>query len=340
MKNWLLKLFSLVGNLFPKNYGNRFLIVSTTGLGDTLWGTPAIRALRKAYPGAYIGVLTTGLGKEVLKNNPHIDECFIVKNPPLLSLLSLLIPLRKLKIAKIFIFHTSQRPILPFCTLLSASEIIGTAGINKGLDSLLTKAIPPKRMHEIQRRLEIVGCQNDPVMELAPSLEEPLKEIPSFIPIVGLHPGSKDKFKQWPPSHFVTLASRLKDHLGCQIVVTGNKEEAALVHSIASKIEGAIPITGTLSLSDLAALMKKMALFISNDTGPMHIACATKTPVVALFCPTDSDLCGPYFVSKARIIQKKPTCMPCLKKKCLDPFCLRQISVEEVFQHAVTLFYE
>jgi ADP-heptose:LPS heptosyltransferase len=339
VKNWLLKFFSLLRYLLPKNIGNRFLIVSTTGLGDTLWGTPAIRALRKTYPGAYIGVLTTPLGKEVLKNNPHIDEFFVLRHLPIFSLLALLSHLRRRRIAKIFIFHTSQRPILPFCTWLGASHIVATAGINKGLDSLLTQPMPAKRQHEIQRRLEIVGCFGDVSMEIFPSSASPLQETSPPIPVVGLHPGAKDLFKQWPPSHFIALGNRLKDHLGCHIVVTGGPEEKELVTKIVRGIEGAKAMTAPLSISDLAALIQQMALLVTNDTGPMHIACAVKTPALALFCPTDPILCGPYHVPKSRILQKPITCTPCLKKKCRDPFCMRQIGIEDAFQNSLALFY-
>src|SRR5476651_2674765 len=99
-KNFLVKLFITFAKPFIRtNTGERFLIVSTTGLGDTLWGTPAIRALRESYPNAYISVLTTPLGKQVLQGNPHIDEIFVAKEPPLLSLIKLFPTLVQRKIA-------------------------------------------------------------------------------------------------------------------------------------------------------------------------------------------------------------------------------------------------
>lgn len=323
----------------------RFLIVSTTGLGDTLWGTPAIRALRQAHPHAYIAALTSTLGEEVLKGNPNLDEIFVVKEPAFLSLLFLYWKLRKREITTAYILHTSQRPILPFCRMIGASSIIGTKDIHKGLDFILTKTFKQKPVHEIVRRFEIVGISADPSMEitLTPKEEEEaakvLKEIPSYVSIVGLHPGAKDQFKQWPPELFTLLGRRLKDHFGCQIIVTGNSFEKELVEKIASQIEGAKSIAGDLSVRSLAALIRKMHLFISNDTGPMHLACAVKTPVVALFAPTDPRLCGPFHASKSAVVQKMRTCTPCLRKKCREPFCLLQISPEEVYQTALKVYY-
>lgn len=342
--SWVLKLTRFIQKNDPT--AHRFLIVSTTGLGDTLWGTPAIRALRFAYPHAYIGVLTSITGKEVLKNNPHLDEFFVVKEPVLLSLIPLFWRLKSREIGTAYIFHTSQRAVLPFCHFIGASRIVGTQGINKGLDHLLTEAMEAKPMHEIERRLQIVGIpSNDHSMELTLSAQDKvaaktlLKDVPSYVPLIGLHPGAKDRFKQWPPSHFIAVGKALKDHLGCQIVVTGNQQEKELVESVAQGIGGALPLSGQLSLHALGALIQQMAVMISNDTGPMHIACAVKTPIVGLFAPTDAQLCGPYFAHRAEVIQRKKTCAPCLKKRCRDPFCMRQISKKEVFETALKLFY-
>jgi len=334
---WLLK----CGQFMPRFEGERFLVVSTTGLGDTLWGTPAIRALRQAYPKAYIGILTSDLGAEVLGGNPHIDELFVVGKHVIFSLIQLFKAVRNRKIGTVFIFHTSQRTVLPFCHLIGASRIVGTEGINKGLDFILTEKLKNRPLHEIQRRLHLVGVQaNGFKMELSVSEEERqnanllLQAIPVFLPIIGLHPGSKDKFKQWPAEYFIEVGNRLKNHLPCQIVVTGGMEEKELVEKVAQGIEAAIPMTGQLSVHALGALIEKMSLMITNDTGPMHIGVAMKTPVIGLFGPTDYRLCGPYFVSHATVIQKEKTCTPCLKKKCNEPFCLLQISKDEVFETA------
>jgi ADP-heptose:LPS heptosyltransferase len=337
MKNFLIRLLvGLVRPFLPKHRGDRFLIVSTTGLGDTLWGTPAIRTLRETYPQGYIAVLTTPLGRQILRNNPHIDEIFVTKTASALRLF-------KRKISTIFVFHTSQRAVLPFCALLGASRIIGSEKMNKGLDSLLTNPLPYKKQHEIERRLEMVtqkGCAiNSRLMEFFPSTSD-REQAKSLLPtgrVIGLHPGAKDKFKQWTPAHFITLGQKLKRHLQCQIVITGTAPEKELVTAIASAIEGAIPIYENVSIPTLAAIVDKLSLYITNDTGPLHVACTTKTPTIALFTPTDSQLCGPYFASNVRVIQKQPTCFPCSRKKCQDGFCLLQISPDEVYQEALKL---
>ncbi len=328
----------------------RFLILSTTGLGDTLWGTPAIRALRECFPTNYIGVITSPIGRACLQYNRRIDELFVVKDPVFPQLLTLYRKLKKRKITHVLNFHTSQRPILPLAASVGAAEVIGTYGINKGLDFLLTQSLDNEEMHEIERRLDIaaqVGAHTlDSSMELFWGQEDEKiadnflagLNVPAYLPLVGLHPGAKDGFKQWPASHFIELGNLLARNLGCHLIVTGTPQEKALVESIVSHIEGASAATD-LPLLATAALIKRMTLIISNDTGPMHVGLAVKVPTIGLFTPTCPDLCGPYLAENAISIAKKATCTPCLRKKCQEPFCLLQIGVEEVYDSALKMFY-
>jgi ADP-heptose:LPS heptosyltransferase len=331
----------------PSSSEKKFLIVSTTGLGDTLWGTPAIRALRETFPQAPICVLTSPIGNEILRHNPHVDELIVIRDPVFFKLPSLYFQLKKKQFSDVLIFHTSQRPILPLTAVIGAERLIGTKGINKGLDFLLTHPVETKD-HEIERRLQLVqqaGAQpTSPTLELffnhqdEQEAEDFLSQhrLPLGVPLISLHPGAKDLFKQWAPSHFIDLGNRLAQQGNCQIFVTGTPSEEALVTSIASQIKGAIPVTH-LKLRAFAAFLKRMKLMISNDTGPMHIAFAMQIPTLALFTPTDPRLCGPYGITNGHVISKQRTCTPCLRKKCREPFCLLQIGVREVYETSLKL---
>ena len=341
-KNKLIKalIFFFRKRKLPFSSNKHFLIVSTTGLGDTLWGTPAIRELKTSYPQAKISLLTSSLGKEVLKNNPHIDAFYVVSDS-LLSFFGPLRSLRKEQISAALIFHTSQRFALPLCTLCSIPTIIGTRGLNKGLDSLLTHTMEPKRQHEVERRLSMVreagATISNRSLEMHWTQEDEKRLIDSQLPLVGIHPGAKDRFKQYPPDYFVRLGRELMQRFGCRIVITGGPQEKDLVETIRSRIEGAIPLAGGLSISELAAQIQRFSLFVTNDTGPMHLAFAVDTPTVALFCPTDPALCGPYHAKRVKVLSKPRTCTPCLKKKCQDPFCLRQIPLHSIINAAEEL---
>lgn len=345
----LVGLYRLFSKKPSKDRFDRFLVVSTTGLGDSIWGTPAIRALRGRFPDSYIALLTSHVGATVLKGNPYIDEVFIVGEPPISSLFRLYSEIKKRAIDTALVFHASQRSVLPFCHLIGACEVIGTENINKGLESLLTKKTARKPEHEISRRLAIVaeaGAEpQNQAMEVFLTLEDErsadqfLEEhnIPDYLPLVGLHPGAKDLFKQWPPEGFIAVGKRLAEDRGCQIIVTGNREEEALVRKIAEAIPRAIPVYGQLKIHQLAALQKRMNLLITNDTGPMHLAAAVGTPLLALFGPTDPMLCGPISGGKVSQLAVKATCTPCFKKKCREPFCMLQIGPNEVYAKAISL---
>lgn len=353
--SWKNALFKALIFLFkkrniPKDFSEKhFLIVSTTGLGDTLWGTPAIRALKKTFPQHQIYVLTSPIGHEVLKTNPYIEKLIVVKNS-LLSSLRPLLQLRKETFEATLVFHTSQRFILPLCALCETPKIIGTQGLNKGLDSLLTTALEKKEQHEIERRLDIVqeiGAKvEDSDLEIRWTREDE-DDVLQFLKkhhlsqgevIIGFNPGAKDPFKRWAPEHFIELGNLLCQTLECRIIVTGSKQEKKLVRTIAKQIPGAVPLYGKLSLPALTKLIQTFSLMITNDTGPMHLSFAAKCPTVALFSPTNPDLCGPYEARNHTIIARAPTCTPCLKKRCHTPFCLSQIPVSQVYQEALKLY--
>jgi len=338
MKN---SLFRLLLALIPKRKfqrknQERLLVVSTTGLGDSLWGSPAIKALRKKHPKGYIALLTSPIGEQVFKNNPHLDELFTIKRLSFFSSFRLLFLLRKRQFDTAYIFHFSQRPVLPIVSLAGPSKIIGTLGINKGLDWLLTTSIKQKNLHEIERRLELVDCLNAcPKLEIFLTKEEKKLSFDDLLKaslLIGMHPGAKNRFKQWNPNHFIALGKKLFKEKKATTIITGNVSETLLAQEIAKEIPGAISLAGKLSLRALAAVIEKFDLFITNDTGPMHLSFALEIPTFCLFAPTDPLLCGPYKTKRSYLIQRSRCCAPCMQKKCASPFCMEQISPSMVYQ--------
>lgn len=322
---------------FHEEVPRRILIVSTTALGDTLWATPALTSLRNSFPSAQIAVLTSPIGMHVLKHNPNIDQLYLYRNLP-----SLWLSLRRQKFDTALIFHASQRLPLPLVVAAGIPRIVGTAGLNKGLDFLLTHSLPNHYQHEIMRRLQMVetigGTISSETLSFFLQPEERKIALSGFW--IAIHPGSKDLFKRWPPEHFAKVGRALQTKFDCRIMITGTEEERPLMEQIAEQIPGSQTIQKGLSLRQFAALLEKMSLLISNDTGPVHLACALSLPVVALYSSTQPDLCGPHRASQAIAIVKKATCHPCLKKKCSAPFCFLQIGTEEVLAAATKLLEE
>jgi ADP-heptose:LPS heptosyltransferase len=275
------------------------------------------------------------------------DKLFTISHRCLLELPFLFKALRKERFDTVLVFHLSQRPTLPLCYFAKPSLIIGSEGINKGLDFLLTVKLPRKHQHEIQRRLDIVNqigaTTQQPLLEIFVNQKEKttakafVESLPENSMLIALHPGSKDAFKQWAPSAFIALGQKLQKELHAHLLITGNSEEHALAQHISDAIPFSINIAGKFSIRELAALFPYLAVLVTNDTGPMHLGFATKTPTVALFSATDPHLCGPFAAKDAIVLYQKKTCHPCLGKSCRDAFCMLQHSPRDVFNHILTL---
>lgn len=361
LKNYLITkglFFATKIGLGPKKYSgvkpHRFLIVSTTGIGDTLWGTPAIRALKERNPQSYIGVLTNKQGAEILRENPWIDKFFIFDKGLQNIILWpwLLASMRQSNFHAAFIFHSSDRIIWPLCYLAGPGERFGFKGENKGLDFLLTKTVcPPPGLHGVEKRIYLLK-QFDPHFSPGDySLQLYLndgdrKAVENFFygqgidlsrPLIGLHPGAQKIFKCWPWESFVKVGQALHQKYRAIILITGDEKEKEIARKIASKIPRALAVAGRFSLRETAALIERLALYITNDTGPMHVSFALGTPTVALFAATDPRQCGPYLDQSPVVIQRSKTCHLCLGKKCMHPKCLEQITSEEVVAAAEIL---
>ncbi len=322
----------------PSRPIRRLLIVSTTALGDTLWGTPALANLRRHFPKAYIAVLTSPVGRQALLNNPHIDRLILLKEPLLPRFYPLLRQLKKESFDAALIFHASQRLALPLCSLSRIPRIIGTPGINKGLDALLTDPIEPKYEHEIERRLRICDALKVPrAVETLSYYVQPdersmaIEQIGSSPrPFIAMHPGSKEPFRRWPPRCFAAVGQALQARLNATIFLTGNPSEMPLLREVQRHLPSARIANVGHSIRALGAFLEQMDLVLSNDTGPLHLACALNRPSVGLYVSTDPCLCGPYKAPRAAAIWRSPTCDPCIKRRCQDPFCFLQISPSEV----------
>jgi len=342
-KNSLIKIASKILRIpkHPNTKERRILVVSTTALGDTLWATPTIESLRKSFPLSYLAVLTSPIGKEVLRTNPYIDRIHLLQEPLPLRFFALKKTLALEQFDTILLLHASQRLTLPLCSLLGAQTIIGTTGINKGLDDLFTNPQPPLYEHEIIRRLKMVekigGSIHSESLSFFPDPKEKMQRLEPGA-WIALHPGSKDRFKRWPIENFALLGRELKKNLSCNILITGNNSERPLLEALATQIPGSQIAPPNLSLHSFAHLLEQTELLISNDTGPVHLACALNHPVIALYASTDPFLCGTHKAKHAITLSKPQTCSPCLKRKCRRPFCFLQISLQEVIEAARSLY--
>jgi len=157
--------------------------------------------------------------------------------------------------------------------------------------------------------------------------------------LIGFNPGASTLSRQWFPERFIELARRITAaRPAVRIILTGSPQEAGLCRKIAGGMRGgtdvdkAVISAGRLNLPETAALIGRLSAFVTGDTGPMHMAYALNTPVVALYAVSEPEKTGPLTAQELhRIIKKQRTCEPCLSKKCAYQECMEQISVDEVF---------
>jgi heptosyltransferase-2 len=149
----------------------------------------------------------------------------------------------------------------------------------------------------------------------------------------GINPGATyGAAKQWYPERFVEVGRRLVAR-GYRVVVVGGPAEAALGAKVAAGIgEGAQSLAGKTTLPRLAAAIGRCGVFVTNDTGPMHVAAAVGTPVVAIFGPTDPRTTSP-FGDRHTLVRHEVPCAPCLLRECpIDHPCMRDLAVDVVWR--------
>jgi heptosyltransferase-2 len=151
--------------------------------------------------------------------------------------------------------------------------------------------------------------------------------------LAGFNIGSASATKCWAPDRFAQVADHLAKE-GYKIIFLGSKTELPMVRTATGLMkESAIMATGQLSVGGLTAILKRLDLLITNDSGPMHIAVSQKTPLVALYGPSKPELYGPYAFSGATTVQANPLCTGCMdrmKHQCNDMRCMNDLTTQQV----------
>jgi lipopolysaccharide heptosyltransferase II len=343
------------------------LAVRLDALGDMLMTTPALRALKASVPGRRLTLLASAAGAEAATCAPEVDEVIVYDAPwikataprqdswPEFEMVHWL-RRRRFEAAVIFtVYSQNPLPSAMLCYLAGIPRRL--AHCHENAYQLLTDWVPDPEpvngvRHEVRRQLDLVatvGCRTE---DERLSFQVPVAARGSVArwldthgidgrrPWVVIHPGATAPSRRYPPEGFATAAQRLHQLTGCRIVFTGSAEERDLVETIRGAMQApSHSLAGRLPLAELAALLERAPLLITNNTGPVHVAAALGTPVVDLYALTNPQH-TPWLVP-CRVLSHDVPCKYCYKSVCPEGHndCLRRITPQEIVAAACELLH-
>ena len=336
----------------------RILLIKPSALGDVVHALPVASTLQRRYPNTPLDWLVEEESADILRGHPALSG--VVVSGRRRWLRQLRNPIQALPtVGEIRRFARDLRQrgydaVLDLQGLLkSAFYVIATrapvrVGFAEGREGapwVLTHRIsaPPQPVHAVDRYLAFAAAVDatEAVREFLIALGPEDREVAASLldalprPRVVLHPAARWRTKLWDVERWRAVAASLQAE-GCGVILTGSQADSALAESIRAGVTPApVSLAGRLSLKQLAAVLQAVDLMISVDSGPMHIAAALGTPVVALFGPTDPNRTGP--LGPGVILRQALPCSPCLQRRCqiADTYrCMRDISVADTLQAA------
>lgn len=334
------------------------LVVRLDRIGDVVLSTPALRALKSAYPDSRITFMVRSYAKDLVIGNPDIDDIILYDKygawKGTLEDMNLVKRLRANRFDLAVVLHPTVRTHW----LLFLSGIPKRLGFDRKMGVLLTDRVPDKKhlglKHEIDYTLGLLGHvgvkSNDRKMcvpvnrQSDEKIDRLFKDhgISGADKVITLNPGASCPSKRWPAARFAQVADILTESRGAKIVVITGASDKDLGSRVASSMKKkCLDLSGKTTIADVASILRRSKLFISNDSGPVHISCAVGTPVVAIFGRSDRGLSperwGPS--NKGDVVIHKPVgCLECLAHNCVLGFkCLDAITVGEVVKAAEEL---
>ena len=340
---------------------SRILIVRTDRIGDVLLSTPVIKAIRETYPHAYIAVMVSSYAKEIVEGNPYLDEVIVYdkdhRHKGWLSSIKFALNLKKKKFNLAVILHPTNRVHL----ITFFAGIPKRIGYDRKFGFLLTDRIKHTKQlgqkHELEYSLDLLGHLGIhgqdknifiPIKAESEKWVEDLfdqEKIDKLDRLLAIHPGASCPSKIWPQDRFAQAADRLVEEYGFKVLIIAGPKDIAHAKVVARNMRHAvIDLSGKTSISQLASVLKRCRLFISNDSGPVHIASAVGTPVISIFGRNQKGLSpkrwGPVG-KKDRVLHKEVGCIQCLAHNCVKEFaCLKAITVEDVVKVADSILKE
>ena len=339
----------------------KFLIVRTDRMGDVILSVPVLEAIKSSFPKAHVIMMVSPYVKDVLNNNPHLDDVIIddCKNihKGIGGFFRLIKKIRGEKFDVCVLLH----PTLRLAILLFLSGIryrIGTG--YRWYQIFFNRKIYQHRKKNLKHEsdynmdmLEPLGIKTQrilPKVYLSKSEENFADQIFEDYKIkkenvlLAFHPGSGDSSLNLPIKRFAQAADSLIEDIKAKVFITGTEGEKGLANLMESYMRNKpINLVGKTNLRQLASLLKRIDVLISNSTGPMHLSVALGTPTVAIFCPIFSAgpiRWGPCGDGHEVILPPVPICFKCKPKSCPYYDCMEKIKAEQIVSRVKLILKE
>ncbi len=337
---------------WPSKPPTNILVRMPNWLGDLVMATPILHDLRQYWPQATITAMCQSNVAPLLKCDPSINELYSFQRPS-----HWLHSVQHGEIIENLQHGEYDLGLLLTNSFSSAwwfwrghvKNRLGFKGNGRSL--LLNKAVAFPANIETQHLIQtykalleplgIAQSSTQPCLYVSPEEQEAAKALLQSCGInrhkhtlIGINPGAAyGSAKCWLPDRFKAVTHRLLEQPENMIIYFGDASGAPLVHDICTGMpERVINLAGKTNIRELMALIQQCHVFLTNDSGPMHIAAALKTPLVALFGSTSDVKTGPSY-GPAKLIHKHVDCSPCYKRVCpIDFRCMKRIEVDEVYQ--------
>jgi heptosyltransferase-2 len=337
---------------------HKVLVRGTNWIGDSVMSVAALRELKRLFPESHLSLLVKKWVAGLFDGQDLVDEIITFGDGE--SRLRRIRPHRFSGFDFAILFQNAfEAALLAFLSRIP--HRIGYATDRRRF--LLTRSASPRikalGRHQIYYYLDLLyqaGLSDTdyvhnsdfrPDISLSPSKQgiaqaNVLLErvgVRSDRLLIGLNPGAYfGPAKRWLTHRYAALADQLIGELGAEVLVFGSEGEKPIAHEIECAMnEKPRILTGATDLPTLMALIAACRVFVTNDSGPMHLAASLAVPQVALFGSTDEIATGP-FSEKARVVHKHVECSPCLLRECpIDLRCFKKIEVDEVFETAKDL---
>lgn len=340
----------------------KILIRAPNWVGDAVMCTPALMDIRECYPDAHITLWARSAIAELLRDHPSINEVLLYQHQSLhAGMMGKARLIRELRVHQfqvaILLQNAFEAAFLTMCAGIPERWGYGTDGRRFLLSKALATLPNKKSLHQVRYYQSLIQQVSGYTLPRRTQLavfdrdeEQVNHRFPQIVTrtgeyLIGLNPGSVyGSSKRWVPNRFAELTDRVVDHIRqragstatVKCVLVGGIGEESLAQTIASLMQVTpMVLSGKTTLRDLMVIIKRCALFITNDTGPMHIAAAFNVPLVAIFGSTDPGYSAPFGWEDA-VVQDSVRCAPCFLRSCpIDHRCMTQVSVEQAFDAAL-----